>query len=191
MRERLDPEAQVQLFSLNEHGEINAFLDWVQQMRRRHAGAEPQWLKVFGTVSAAEVDWSGRDNCGVTARLLDADTADCVLWLQCAEGQAADRLKAKVVEACSANWAARLASETALDGALAEGAVQDFGDSAVAAGGGQAQRWLSFRGRQGFGCPCAGETQNSRQPSRSSWPSPLRRSAVQETSMARGIATRL
>lgn len=120
MRGRLDPEAQVRLFSSNEHGEVKAFLGWVQQMRKEHAGAEPQWLKVFDAISAAEIDWSGVATVGATARLLEADTADWVLLLQCADEQAADHLRTKAVSVLGelGGRAGLAGVQTTLEGAL-------------------------------------------------------------------------
>ena len=120
MRGRLDPEAQVHLVSSNGHGEIKAFLDWVQQTREQHVGAEPGWLNVFDTLSAAEIDWSGVVALGGTLHILEADTGRCELLFQCRDEQLARELEGKAVSVLDERGAEAPPEEvrTTLEGTL-------------------------------------------------------------------------
>ena len=98
MNGRLDPTAQARLVSLNDHGEIEALLDAVQQVREEERGEEERPPDLFDNLSEADVDWSRVSVVGGTVRILDPDTAGCELLIQCRAEEFAKGLAATATE---------------------------------------------------------------------------------------------
>lgn len=92
---RLDREAQIRFVSSNEHGEIEAFLDWAEEQRESQdqPRAEDEQPGLLETLSDARIDWSGVAATGGTVRILDADVANIQLLFKCREEKFAKKLQ--------------------------------------------------------------------------------------------------